>query len=98
MQINLLAARTSYATIRNLIELSNTYPYKKLITQLITNKCKELDNTTAQYKTLDYIYEHTNLTITEDRFMEVLFNNIQLEMISHQRYYKKTQKHIAQGT
>ena len=96
MQINLLAAQTSYATIRNLIELSNTYPYDKLIKQLITNKCTELNNTIAQYKT-DYIYKHTNLTITDNRFMEVLFNKIQLEIISHQRYYKK-HKHITQGT
>ena len=76
MQQNLLEARSTYATRRNMIKFSNNHPYDKLLTQLVTNKCTKMDTMLAQYKPTDHIYKHTNLT--DDRFMEVLFNNIQL--------------------
>ena len=41
-----------------------------------------------------HLRKHTNLTITDDRFKEVLYNNIQLEIFSHQKHRNILQKEL----
>ena len=91
MQLNLLEARSTYATVRNLIELS-TLNLRQTHNNTTTNQQMHRNRQyPSPVQILGLHYEHADITITDERFMEVLFNNIQLEIISHHRYYKNTE-------
>ena len=81
--------RLIFSQIIDLIKTASNTPDDLLLTSWISQKCDLFDLTASPLKDSDYLYNNTRLILDADLYLKTLLNNIQIDLISHQRQYKK---------
>ena len=86
---DLIGSRLTLALLKSLLKFKNESPTDKLLDIFISNCCHSIDITLAPYSHTEIIHNQSTLSISSHLFMQTLLNNLQLEIITHQKYHTK---------
>ena len=86
---DLTSSRIALKLLKDLLKFKNEIPTDKLLEIFISNCCHSIDLTLAPYNQMELIHNQSILSISSHLFMQTLLNNLQLEIITHQKYHTK---------
>ena len=92
---DLTSSQITLALLKDLLKFKNEIPTDKLLEIFISNCCHSIDLTLAPYNQMEIIHNQSILSISSHLFMQTLLNNLQLEIITHQKYHTKC-THVTQ--